>query len=178
MNDPKPKAITTTTNSSQVNNNTTTCTMSWGNMSVATTTPNPASTSVSWGTMAVASTNSVNEGPELTLGVVESTTTSQDIIIPESLPRPEQWLGSLTASPITSNTTSNGIAPAPPRRAPHLAHLRAHSLGSAENYMGPKQGWNRNDPFDAEWANIAAKTQQASTNPFAQGAVKAFEVQM
>ncbi|XP_065343158.1 protein numb isoform X9 [Cloeon dipterum] len=85
------------------------------------------------------------------------------------LPKPDQWLTSLTA--------------APPKRPPPLASLRAQSLGTAESAMiGTRAGWNRSDPFDAEWAaSEAQRTQQqpSSTNPFAQaGTVKAFEVHM
>lgn len=101
-----------------------------------------------------------------------------------------------------------------PRRAPHLSqHLRAHSLGSAETFLMhsgsavPSQYMNgmqqqqsmwasahnangqvpaTHDPFDAEWAAIAARNQQAgqsvtgsSTNPFISAtAVKTFEVHM
>ncbi|CAB3363276.1 Hypothetical predicted protein [Cloeon dipterum] len=82
------------------------------------------------------------------------------------LPKPDQWLTSLTT--------------APPKRPPPLASLRAQSLGTAESAMiGTRAGWNRSDPFDAEWAaSEAQRTQQqpSSTNPFAQaGTVKAFE---
>lgn len=107
-------------------------------------------------------------------------------------------------------------SPAPsPRRAPYLSqHLRAHSLGSAETFLMHRSGravpaqningtqqqqsmWagthNANgqlpashDPFDAEWAAIAARNRQAgntvtgnSTNPFiSAAAVKTFEVHM
>lgn len=107
-------------------------------------------------------------------------------------------------------------SPAPsPRRAPYLSqHLRAHSLGSAETFLMHHSGpavrsqhmngtqqqqsmWagahNANgqlpashDPFDAEWAAIAARNRQAghamtgnSTNPFiSAAAVKTFEVHM
>ncbi|XP_033610966.1 protein numb isoform X3 [Cryptotermes secundus] len=108
-------------------------------------------------------------------------------------------------------------SPAPsPRRAPHLSqHLRAHSLGSAETFLMHHSGsavpsqymngmqqqqpmWasahNANgqvpathDPFDAEWAAIAARNHQQagqsvtgnSTNPFISAtAVKTFEVHM
>lgn len=97
------------------------------------------------------------------------------------LPRPEQWLGKV------SHTL--GASPTPPRRAPNLAHLRAHSLGSAETYYSHHNANGTHDPFDAEWAAIASRNgqQQRSTNPFltgnnsvssAQTPVKAFEVQM
>jgi len=103
-----------------------------------------------------------------------------------------------------------------PRRAPHLSqHLRAHSLGSAETFLMHRFGstipsqhtngmqqqqsmWasahNANgqvpaahDPFDAEWAAIAARNHRQaghtmtgnSTNPFINATtVKTFEVHM
>ncbi|XP_071454469.1 protein numb isoform X4 [Hetaerina americana] len=172
------------------------------------------------------------------------------------LPRPEQWLGSLTgavaenggpqvevggphaptppppppppppplrqhvatqqAQPPPPSNCSNGVnnnvnsnnncSSGTPRRAPHLSHLRAHSLGSAETFLGAQgsatawwsgsgdEGHGGHDPFDAEWAAIAARNHRAAaaaaaavtsqgggplgTNPFAQNVVKAFEVQM
>ncbi|XP_075224719.1 NUMB endocytic adaptor protein isoform X2 [Lycorma delicatula] len=98
------------------------------------------------------------------------------------LPRPEQWLGKVSAVTL-------GASPTPPRRAPGLAHLRAHSLGSAETYYSHHNANGTHDPFDAEWAAIASRNgqQQKNTNPFLTGssnvtgaptAVKAFEVQM
>ncbi|XP_046387397.1 protein numb homolog isoform X2 [Ischnura elegans] len=178
------------------------------------------------------------------------------------LPRPDQWLGSITGAvadaegPLENGGTTMGVevgrdgapvAPPPPppplrqqpplpanggrgnampnnigstpRRAPHLAHLRAHSLGSAETFLSSgapnnsssaaSSWWSGSgeeshapqtqDPFDAEWAAIAARNHRANaaaaaaaaaaaqgsattagigTNPFAQNVVKAFEVQM
>ncbi|RZF39555.1 hypothetical protein LSTR_LSTR001076 [Laodelphax striatellus] len=116
------------------------------------------------------------------------------------LPRPEQWLGKVSA-------VTMGASPTPPRRTPALAHLRAHSLGSAESYYSHHNanGGGPSDPFDAEWAAIASRNGQdpsgqrtnghvsgpsvRSTNPFLASAtspaatvapppVKAFEVQM
>lgn len=52
----------------------------------------------------------------------------------KSLPKPDQWLGTIVAN--TSTTTSPTPSPVP-RRAPPLAHLRAHSLGS-ENFFAPR----------------------------------------
>ncbi|KAG8226530.1 hypothetical protein J437_LFUL006920 [Ladona fulva] len=149
------------------------------------------------------------------------------------LPRPEQWLGSITGAVVAGDvplengssitTEANNVQAQPPvvqpfqqqstpRRAPHLAHLRAHSLGSAETFLnasanvGQNSWWSgsgdenytqgppSHDPFDAEWAAIAARNHRAGgigqggpisttnagigTNPFAQNVVKAFEVQM
>ncbi|XP_039284273.1 protein numb isoform X3 [Nilaparvata lugens] len=109
------------------------------------------------------------------------------------LPRPEQWLGKVSAVTL-------GASPTPPRRTPGLAHLRAHSLGSAESYYAHHTRTNGTgtgqDPFDAEWAAIAARNGQTdgeqrtnghqprSTNPFLAASsptaqpVKAFEVHM
>jgi hypothetical protein len=83
-----------------------------------------------------------------------------------SLPKPEQWLGSVTTQ-ATGATHPNSSTP---RRAPPL-HTRAMSLGSSAMSPGvsrtaPSGG---GDPFDAEWAEIAARNlRQASTttNPF------------
>ncbi|PSN31583.1 hypothetical protein C0J52_21544 [Blattella germanica] len=122
------------------------------------------------------------------------------------LPKPEQWLGNIVTS-TGANVSAMPPPPSPsPRRAPHLSqHLRAHSLGSAETFlmhrasphqmngMQQQSMWpsahNANgqvpaahDPFDAEWAAIAARNHQIttnSTNPFiTSNAVKTFEVHM
>ncbi|KAJ8669823.1 hypothetical protein QAD02_001082 [Eretmocerus hayati] len=91
-----------------------------------------------------------------------------------ALPKPDQWLGSVT----TQATTSVAPAPGPippvvaPRRAPPL-HARAMSLGSA-NVPTPTARVTTSttataDPFDAEWADIAARNlsrQSSTTNPF------------
>ncbi|KAF4517362.1 hypothetical protein B566_EDAN014163 [Ephemera danica] len=168
---PARPAIGSTAN--HIGPKTTTTTLSWGSVSTSTTTVPPVSTAAVPVAPVVPVEPAIPEVPgELAISLLE---TSAD-----ALPKPDQWLGSLTASPLPS---SNGIAGnSTPRRAPHLAHLRSHSMSSAETFTGPSRpaGWNRNDPFDAEWAALAAaRTQQnASTNPFAQGAIKAFEVQM
>nr|CAD7571506.1 unnamed protein product [Timema californicum] len=90
------------------------------------------------------------------------------------LPRPDQWLGN-----VVSSTSVHS------RRPPPLSHLRTHSLGSAETFHNANGGpYVPRDPFDAEWAAIAARNQQqaaaSNTNPFIAppSAVKAFEVQM
>lgn len=98
------------------------------------------------------------------------------------LPRPEQWLGKVSAVTL-------GASPTPPRRTPGLVHLRARSLGSAESYYSHHNANGTHDPFDAEWAAIASRNgqQQRNTNPFLTNntsvnntptPVKAFEVQM
>lgn len=71
------------------------------------------------------------------------------------LPQPDQWLGAVVEA----------VAPStPPRRAPPLQHLRAHSLGSADVFSSG----TRRDPFDAEWAVPPSATREhRATNPFA-----------
>ena len=134
----------------------------------------------------------------------ESTAPVTAVFASTELPRPEQWLGNI----VTSTTGANVETTSPsPRRAPLLSqHLRAHSLGSAETFMvhrsSPLQQVNGvqqqslwpsahnangqvsgvHDPFDAEWAAIAARNHRQaanSTNPFiTPNTVKTFEVHM
>ncbi|KAJ8945375.1 hypothetical protein NQ318_007021 [Aromia moschata] len=75
-----------------------------------------------------------------------------------TLPKPEQWLEIV-----------NSTSPTP------VALPRAVSLDSgSENFQNVKNG----DPFDAEWAEIAAR-QNNSTNPFlATATPKAFQIQL
>ncbi|XP_011341588.1 protein numb isoform X2 [Ooceraea biroi] len=91
------------------------------------------------------------------------------------LPKPEQWLGSITGS-VPSPTQQ---VSASPRRAPPL-HARAHSLGSAAmSHQASRSG--PSDPFDVEWAEIAARNlrQSTTTNPFIMpNATQAFQVQL
>lgn len=80
-----------------------------------------------------------------------------------NLPKPDQWLGSVTTQ---ATSAAPPVFSTSPRRAPPL-HARALSLGSAA--MPPTS--NRTgaaDPFDAEWAEIAARNlrQASTTNPF------------
>ncbi|XP_018341247.1 PREDICTED: protein numb isoform X2 [Trachymyrmex septentrionalis] len=90
------------------------------------------------------------------------------------LPKPEQWLGSITGSvpsPAPQQVTVS------PRRAPPL-HTRAHSLGSAAMSLTSR---GPSDPFDVEWAEIASRNMQQSTttNPFIMpNATQAFQVQL
>ncbi|XP_020278352.1 protein numb isoform X2 [Pseudomyrmex gracilis] len=90
------------------------------------------------------------------------------------LPKPEQWLGSITSSvpsPVPQQTS--------PRRAPPL-HARALSLGSAA-MSGQASRSGPSDPFDVEWAEIAARNlrQASTTNPFIMpNATQAFQVQL
>ncbi|XP_014471076.1 PREDICTED: protein numb isoform X3 [Dinoponera quadriceps] len=90
------------------------------------------------------------------------------------LPKPEQWLGSITGS-VPSPVPQ---VPVSPRRAPPL-HARAHSLGSAAMSQASRGG--PSDPFDVEWAEIAARNlrQSSTTNPFIMpNATQAFQVQL
>lgn len=89
------------------------------------------------------------------------------------LPKPEQWLEIVNStSPVPGKMDG-----ASPRRTPSFkAHSRAVSLDTgSENLQGTKPA----DPFDAEWAELAAR-QNNSTNPFLTTAVapKAFQVQL
>lgn len=77
-----------------------------------------------------------------------------------SLPKPEQWLGQIVKS--TSPVPTAKMDGLPARRSlPLGAHSRAMSLDSSEVF--PK---THPDPFDAEWAALAARTNTNSTNPF------------
>ena len=71
------------------------------------------------------------------------------------------------------------VAPVAPRRAPPL-HARAHSLGSAAMSSAIRGG--QSDPFDAEWAEIAARNLRqanSTTNPFiVPNTTQAFQVQL
>lgn len=95
---------------------------------------------------------------------ISSTTTT-------SLPKPEQWLEIVNStSPIPRRM--DGVSP---RRTPSIkSHSRAVSLdtGSDGFQSGPK------DPFDAEWADVAAR--QNATNPFLAPSQtpKAFQIQL
>lgn len=88
------------------------------------------------------------------------------------LPKPEQWLELV-------NSTSPGpgkMDGSSPRRTPSFkAHSRAVSLDSGSESL---QNSKPADPFDAEWAELAAR-QNNSTNPFlASTAPKAFQIQL
>ena len=104
-----------------------------------------------------------------------------------NLPKPEQWLGTVTSSVPVSQQQAGDTPPAIPpvpqnvRRAPPL-HARALSLGSASMSVPTRGGTN--DPFDAEWADIAARNLRqaaaaSTTNPFIMpNATQAFQVQL
>lgn len=73
-----------------------------------------------------------------------------------NLPKPDQWLGQIVNSTSPVLGKMDGTSP---RRAPALGvHSRAMSLDSSGAFQ------RTTDPFDAEWADIAAKTNP--TNPF------------
>ncbi|KAG7205002.1 hypothetical protein KM043_005386 [Ampulex compressa] len=112
---------------------------------------------------------------QVSLTSVIPTAPVQPVSTAAGLPKPEQWLGSITGAvptqPLSQVHTS-------PRRAPPL-HARAHSLGSAAMSHVPRGG--PSDPFDAEWAEIAARNlrQSTATNPFIMpNATQAFHVQL
>ncbi|XP_033334098.1 NUMB endocytic adaptor protein isoform X2 [Megalopta genalis] len=109
-----------------------------------------------------------------------STTAVQPVSTTSALPKPDQWLGSITSSvpPTTRSTQERGQGQTSPRRAPPL-HARALSLGSAAMSQPSRTG--PSDPFDAEWAEIAARNlrQSSATNPFiVPNATQAFQVQL
>ncbi|XP_060814515.1 protein numb isoform X2 [Bombus pascuorum] len=106
-----------------------------------------------------------------------STSAVQPVSTTAALPKPEQWLGSITSS-VPSSVQSPSQGQTSPRRAPPL-HARALSLGSAA--MGQASRSGPSDPFDAEWAEIAARNlrQSSTTNPFIMpNATQAFQVQL
>ncbi|XP_076680499.1 NUMB endocytic adaptor protein isoform X3 [Andrena cerasifolii] len=106
-----------------------------------------------------------------------SSTAVQSVSTRAVLPKPEQWLGSITGS-VPPSVQSSSQGQTSPRKAPPL-HARALSLGSAAMGQGPRTG--PSDPFDAEWAEIAARNlrQSSATNPFIMpNATQAFQVQL
>ncbi|XP_066592147.1 protein numb isoform X2 [Prorops nasuta] len=126
--------------------------------------------------------------PNVSLEVAISTAPVQPVSTATPLPKPEQWLGSITGSvPAAVQSTSPVPVPPPPppppptstRRPPPL-HARALSLGSAAMSQVASRG-GPSDPFDAEWAEIAARNlrQSSTTNPFIMpNATQAFQVQL
>ncbi|XP_043277840.1 protein numb isoform X2 [Venturia canescens] len=106
-------------------------------------------------------------------------TMGSSVQAPGELPKPEQWLGSVTGSVPTSVQMVAPVQQVAPRRAPPL-HARALSLGSAA--MGNALRGGISDPFDAEWAEIAARNLRqanATTNPFIlPNTTQAFQVQL
>lgn len=170
-----------------------------------------------------------------------ATMTSSTAAVTKSTSNPLDLFGSNfgakgTGAPVPSRLPphqkpSTSVLVAPPRRAPHITHLRSQSLGAppsdqkqhpspSSRVAFPKattasapvpqpatlvNSWSSlngnssisstndsshsttvtfstsslpyRDPFDAEWAELAART-QPSTNPFSQNSVKAFEIHM
>nr|CAH7729320.1 unnamed protein product [Callosobruchus chinensis] len=110
----------------------------------------------------------------VTLSFSPNSTTNTSITSASStLPKPEQWLeivNSTSPVPVRMDGTS-------PRRTPSFkSHSRAVSLDTGSDSFQPS---TKNDPFDAEWAELAAR-QNSSTNPFlaTQNTPKAFQVQL
>lgn len=137
------------------------------------------STSVASASSAL-SNSIVNDASQITQAPVASTISTpvvQPVATTAALPKPEQWLGSITGS-VPSAVQSPSQGQTSPRRAPPL-HARALSLGSAA--MGQATRTGPSDPFDAEWAEIAARNlrQASTTNPFIMpNATQAFQVQL
>ncbi|XP_001605074.2 protein numb isoform X2 [Nasonia vitripennis] len=152
------------------------------NASLASASPTPAATAPTPTPMTGTSTVSSNAS-----GLTDpnaATTASQSIplsVAPgmpstTNLPKPDQWLGSVTTQ---ATSATPPVFSTSPRRAPPL-HARALSLGSAA--MPPTTArTGAADPFDAEWAEIAARNlrQASTTNPFIMpNTTQAFQVQL
>lgn len=90
-----------------------------------------------------------------------------------SLPKPEQWLEIVNStSPVPGRMDGTS-----PRRTPSFkSHSRAVSLDTGSETFQP----NGKDPFDAEWAEVAARQNTNSTNPFLNTSAtpKAFQIQL
>ncbi|XP_019875922.1 protein numb isoform X2 [Aethina tumida] len=117
---------------------------------------------------------SLNFSPGVSKTVTPNRSVNNSISSNASLPKPDQWLGQIVGgtSPVLSKMDGS------PRRTPSIgAHSRAMSLDSgAETYPRSTQP----DPFDAEWASVAARQNTNSTNPFlsTNTAPKAFQIQL
>ncbi|XP_076645791.1 NUMB endocytic adaptor protein isoform X3 [Halictus rubicundus] len=122
--------------------------------------------------------NDVSQISQISAANPISTTAVEPVSTTSALPKPEQWLGSITGSVPPSSARSPLQGQTSPRRAPPL-HARALSLGSAAMNQTSRTG--PSDPFDAEWAEIAARNlrQASTTNPFIMpNATQAFQVQL
>ncbi|CAH1115110.1 unnamed protein product [Psylliodes chrysocephalus] len=90
-----------------------------------------------------------------------------------TLPKPEQWLEMVKSSSPTLGKMDGST----PRRTPSLrGQSRAVSLDTgSETFQNGKP-----DPFDAEWAETAARQGSNSTNPFLNASTtpKAFQIQL
>lgn len=136
--------------------------------------------------------NTITSNTETILTSSQSTISSVSICLPSTpvanktpnssvysdtlttLPKPDQWLGQIVSS--TSPTAI--LEGTSPRRGPLLGmHSRTMSLGSAESFGHMP---THVDPFDAEWAAIATRQNNAqNTNPFLNsGAPQAFQVRL
>lgn len=168
-------------------------------------------------------TNVPSNSSEAVLTPPSVTATISQSQVTKSASNPLDLFGSTTAAamvpPPPRAQPPIGALP-PPRKAPHIAHLRSQSLGTAELYsktvpsMTQSSNWATfngsgnsavagttttaaassssstmrpssasasgtfRDPFDAEWATVATSKPLPSTNPFAQGSVKTFEIHM
>ncbi|XP_061941339.1 protein numb isoform X9 [Apis cerana] len=121
--------------------------------------------------------NDVSQINQTSVANTITTSAVQSVSTTAALPKPEQWLGSITSS-VPPSVQSPSQGQISPRRAPPL-HARALSLGSAAMNQATRTG--PSDPFDAEWAEIAARNlrQSSTTNPFIMpNATQAFQVQL
>ncbi|XP_043792153.1 protein numb isoform X4 [Apis laboriosa] len=121
--------------------------------------------------------NNVSQINQTSVANTITTSAVQSVSTTTALPKPEQWLGSITSS-VPPSVQSPSQGQISPRRAPPL-HARALSLGSAAMNQATRTG--PSDPFDAEWAEIAARNlrQSSTTNPFIMpNATQAFQVQL
>ncbi|CAH0554939.1 unnamed protein product [Brassicogethes aeneus] len=120
---------------------------------------------------------SLNFSPNLSRTVSPMTnrsSVSNSITSNASLPRPDQWLGQIVGDTAPTSVKMDGSSP---RRGPAIgAHSRAMSLDSAETFPRSAQP----DPFDAEWATLAARQNTNNTNPFLSSnpTPKAFQIQL
>lgn len=103
--------------------------------------------------------------------VTPNTTINSNVV---SLPKPDQWLGQIVKSTSPLPTRADGLSPSR-RQLPLGVHSRAMSLDSAE--VLPK---SQSDPFDAEWAALATRTNTNSTNPFLTNSTtpQAFQIEL
>lgn len=105
---------------------------------------------------------------------LKSTSPNNTIDSTTSLPKPDQWLGQIVNS--TTPIPTSRMDGVHIRRPPSIgAHSRAMSLDSAETF--PK---SHPDPFDAEWAALAARQNTNNTNPFLSSNVapQPFQIQL
>ncbi|XP_076265830.1 NUMB endocytic adaptor protein isoform X1 [Rhynchophorus ferrugineus] len=122
-------------------------------------------------TSSIVQTNSIVNAPSLLNNTISSQNTSLSTSIntslnsnvsstPSNLPKPDQWLGQIVKS--TSPVPGRMDGSSPRRTTSLSSHSRAMSLDSASETVRSKQP----DPFDAEWAEPAARPAPSSTNPF------------